>query len=441
MKLHFIAGAAALMFSVTSLPATAQSAPPVGQQEDKVVPCTGEVFRQAISAMEPAAVEAQLVNIYQAGQASGWQSAALVYNNHITNLANNERWCKGTDVNIVSDIVAYAGVADKPLPVSESQMVEAEAAAAAAEAEMSQVQAEIGASEDHLSTLERAQAREPNNGFLKQQVAAVANRVTNLEQRRTQLRDDIARRDWVSKNFVSQTDYDARFDPTSDSFFMKDEGMAEALRAQLTNPELGDNALVTKGDLDSAIAGIEHPEANAIVAAAAERSWWQWLMIGLLALGTTLGVIGFVRSLRSQPEGLSQSQADNIKKAMERSTTAKNKVELIEKDLGTKAIGKDVAALENRVASIESRYKHTVEKIAVGDQKTLLPADINKLKKGDTFTYHLMVDGEHESFKAEVVDQADSGNAVVKLDDYQKTIVSKKLFGTLAGYIEQRKVD
>ena len=173
---------------------------------------------------------------------------------------------------------------------------------------------------------------------------------------------------------------------------MKDEGMVEALRAQFTNPELGDNALPTKGGvqtmIDSAIAGIEQSQVNATVTAVAERAWWQWLLIGLLTLGVLLGVVGLIRSRKFVTESdlSAYAQASDVTN-----------------DLKKKADSDGLDKLESRVTATEERLEDTREQ--TGSRDVQIPEDtlmkVNNLKEDEEDDFFLIVDEQPYKFDQE----------------------------------------
>ena len=96
----------------------------------------------------------------------------------------------------------------------------------------------------------------------------------------------------------------------------------------------------------------------------------------------------------------------------------------------------DIENLKSAVAGLTSRFVHDVKKINSGEQATLLPAIIRQMEEGQTFDYHVMVDGTVITFDAHVVQRTPSGDALIKIDQLKKPVTAKSLFAAVAGYVE-----
>lgn len=402
--INTLAGAAAFIFSAFAIsPASAQDT-----QETPIPPCNEMILMSAIQQTYTApAVAEQLTNIITAGQANTWQSAADVLGNHTARVANDNRFCSGQP-NVSMQILTYAEVVDRPLP--QTQVEPESQPVVAVETDTAEVEVEIAAAEAELNMVERqertleAQTAAEDPLERQQTLRPVQARASDLRQQIASLRSQLDKK--ASRAYVDQAvaaaeaEQNARFNPTSDSFYLDDEGMVEALLDAVTNPELGDGALVTKGDLNSAIASIEHPEAGT-APSVSDSDHWTWWQIALIALAVA-AVVGLLVFWLAR-NGLAK-KSDLNKYAQSADVTD---------DLKAKASGEEVTKLKSRVKAAEERIEDT--RAQAGAKEVQIPEDtlsqVNQLKEKEETYLFLLVD--EQPYKVRVQKGANDDELII----------------------------
>jgi len=247
-------GIAASMVVVTpafaqdnTTPATAQPAPE----------CTPDFMMQLLqnNGGTSEVVNRALHAMAARGEGDSWPAVATVYGNSMVNAAISNRVCV-KPVSLADRLIAYSGVGGQPFPRTQAQVqaeqATAEAERAAEEARLREAQARQRRAAGQLQGT--SMTRDP---AAERTARAARNEVASLRTSVQELTTKVARLEQERVTMAQVTAaIDDRFDPESDSFFLKDEKVVAAMVAALqptfdTRYERrnDDNPIIRKNDM------------------------------------------------------------------------------------------------------------------------------------------------------------------------------------------------